>query len=75
VIVFHVPSGTWPINLTPRGALPLRRTMLVLTAVSSINTNLAIDRPLVGRDLMQRQIAHLRAGEPAWPHGIADRLI
>src|SRR5216684_1367038 len=41
VIVFHSPSGTRPINLTPRGARPLSRTILVLTAVSSINTNRA----------------------------------
>src|SRR5215813_5735561 len=41
VIVCHSPSGTWPINLTPRGARPLSRTMLVLTAVSSINTSRA----------------------------------
>src|SRR5271165_3845121 len=41
VIVFHSPSGTRPINLTPRGARPRSRTKLVLTAVSSINTNRA----------------------------------
>src|SRR5713101_7126556 len=41
VIVFHSPSGTRPINLTPRGARPLSRTIFVLTAVSSINTNRA----------------------------------
>src|ERR1700726_3806535 len=41
VIVFHSPSGTRPINRTPRGARPRSRTKLVLTAVSSINTNRA----------------------------------
>src|SRR5215510_3224602 len=41
VIVFHSPSGTRPINLAPRGARPLSRTKLVLTAVSSINTSRA----------------------------------
>src|SRR5713226_7517568 len=41
VIVFHAPSGTVPITLTPQGARPLSRTMLVLTAVSSINTSRA----------------------------------
>src|SRR5271155_470235 len=41
VIVSHLPSGTRSINLTPRGARPLSRTILVLTAVSSINTSRA----------------------------------
>src|SRR3977135_4439844 len=41
VIVFQSPSGTRPINRMPRGAGPLRRTRLVLTAVSSINTRRA----------------------------------
>src|SRR5580692_3697188 len=41
VIVSHAPSGTVPITRTPRGARPLSRTMLVLTAVSSINTSRA----------------------------------
>src|SRR5580704_16142168 len=41
VIVSHAPSGTVPITRTPRGARPLSRTMLVLTAVSSINTSWA----------------------------------
>src|SRR6266481_8148428 len=41
VIVFHSPSGTRPIKRTPRGARPLSRTILVLTAVSSINTSRA----------------------------------
>src|ERR1700730_14142577 len=41
VIVCHAPSGTAPITRTPRGARPLSRTMLVLTAVSSINTSRA----------------------------------
>src|SRR5438132_10126941 len=41
VIVCHSPSGTWPINLTPRGARPPSRTMLVLTAVSSIKISRA----------------------------------
>ena len=41
VIVFQLPSGTRPITLIPRGARPLSRTMLVVTAVSSRNTSLA----------------------------------
>src|SRR6202163_1935013 len=41
VIVCHAPSGTAPITRTPRGARPLSRTMLVLTAVSSITTSRA----------------------------------
>src|SRR6266852_9936886 len=41
VIVSHAPSGTVPITLVPRGARPLSRTILVLTAVSSINTSRA----------------------------------
>src|SRR5580704_8822298 len=41
VIVFHAPSGTRPITRSPRGARPLSRAMLVLTAVSSINTSRA----------------------------------
>src|SRR6202051_465929 len=41
VIVFHDPSGTVPITLSPFGARPLSRAKFVLTAVSSINTNRA----------------------------------
>src|SRR5436309_5637857 len=41
VIVFQLPNGTRPITLIPRGARPLSRTMLVVTAVSSRNTSLA----------------------------------
>src|ERR1700693_284230 len=41
VIVFHDPSGTVPITLSPFGARPLIRAKFVLTAVSSINTNRA----------------------------------
>ena len=41
VIVFQLPSGTRPITLIPRGARPLSRTMLVVTAVSSRNTSFA----------------------------------
>jgi len=41
VIVFQVPSGTRPITLIPRGARPLSRTIVVVTAVSSMNTSLA----------------------------------
>src|SRR5712691_7159629 len=41
VTVFHSPSGTRPINLTPRAVRPLSRTILVLTAVSSMNTSRA----------------------------------
>src|SRR5713226_9540043 len=39
-----VPSGTYPIKRSPRGLRPFGRTMLVLTAVSSMNTNLAGSR-------------------------------
>src|SRR6266849_1336248 len=41
VLVSHAPSGTVPITLVPLGARPLSRTILVLTAVSSINTSRA----------------------------------
>ena len=41
VIVFQVPSGTRPTTLIPRGARPLSRTIVVVTAVSSRNTSLA----------------------------------
>lgn len=41
VIVSHVPSGTVPITLMPRGARPLSRVKFVLTAVSSRNTSRA----------------------------------
>src|SRR5262252_6790996 len=41
VSVSHAPGGTVPITLVPRGARPLSRTILVLTAVSSINTSRA----------------------------------
>src|SRR4030081_2198175 len=41
VIVSQAPSGTEPITLVPLGARPLSRPMLVLTAVSSINTSRA----------------------------------
>ena len=40
-MVSHAPNGARPISLTPRGARPLSRTMLVLAAVSSINTSRA----------------------------------
>src|SRR4029077_9521433 len=41
VTVFHSPSGTRPITRTPRAARPQSRTILVLAAVSSINTSRA----------------------------------
>src|SRR6202023_1035984 len=41
VIVCHAPSGTAPITRAPRGARPLSRTILVVTADSSINTSRA----------------------------------
>src|SRR5246127_1242955 len=41
VTVFHSPSGTRPITRTPRAARPQSRAILVLTAVSSINTSRA----------------------------------
>ena len=46
VMVFHFPSGTVPITLSPFGARPLSRTKFALTAVSSINTNRAGSRCL-----------------------------
>src|SRR5258708_22190624 len=39
VIVFQCPCGTRPTNRSPRGQRPLSRTILVLAAVSSMNTN------------------------------------
>src|SRR6516164_3439566 len=44
VIVFHAPSGTWLISRSPRGQRPLRRTILMLVAVSSINTSRVVSR-------------------------------
>src|SRR5882724_13005200 len=41
VIVSHFPSGTVPTTRVPLGARPLSRTILVLVAVSSINTSRA----------------------------------
>src|SRR2546425_8042186 len=41
VIIFHSPQGARPINSMPRGPRPQSRTILVLTAVSSINTSRA----------------------------------
>src|SRR5690348_4908988 len=41
VIVFHSPSGIRPITRSPRAARPESRAILVLTAVSSINTSRA----------------------------------
>jgi hypothetical protein len=47
-MVSHRPCGTLPIERMPRGARPRSRTMLVLTAVSSINTSRAgSNRPLL----------------------------
>src|SRR6266513_896823 len=40
-MVFRCPCGTDPISRSPREQRPLIRTMLVLVAVSSINTNRA----------------------------------
>ena len=40
-MVFRCPCGTDPISRSPREQRPLSRTMLVLVAVSSINTNRA----------------------------------
>src|SRR6476646_11426490 len=41
VIVFQCPCGTDAINRSPRGQRPLSRTIIVLVAVSSINTSRA----------------------------------
>src|SRR6266571_1078302 len=41
VSVSQCPIGTSPTKRSPRGFQPLRRTMLVVTAVSSINTRRA----------------------------------
>src|SRR6266849_9343101 len=41
VTVSQCPIGTSPTKRSPRGFQPLRRTMLVVTAVSSINTRRA----------------------------------
>jgi len=41
VIVSHFPHGARPINSTPRGPRPQSRTILVVTAVSSMNTRRA----------------------------------
>src|SRR3984893_7341251 len=55
VIVSHAPSGTVPITLVPFGARPLSRTILVVTAVSSINTSRA------GSSMPCSRIQRLRA--------------
>jgi hypothetical protein len=39
VIVFQCPYGTWPTSRSPRRQRPLSRTILVLAAVSSMNTS------------------------------------
>src|ERR1700692_1468174 len=39
VIVFQCPCGTRPTSRSPRGQRPLSRTIFVLAAVSSMNTN------------------------------------
>src|SRR3984893_13098425 len=59
VIVFHDPSGTVPITLSPLGARPLTRAKFVLTAVSSINTN------RVGSSIPCSRIQRRRARAPA----------
>src|SRR6266481_1488478 len=41
VIIFHSPQGARPINSMPRGPRPQSRTILVVAAVSSINTSRA----------------------------------
>src|SRR5690348_11646590 len=41
VIVFHSPNGACPINSIHRGPRPRSRTILVVTAVSSMNTSRA----------------------------------
>jgi hypothetical protein len=41
VIVFQCAIGTWPTKRSPRGLQPFGRTILVLTAVSSINMRCA----------------------------------
>src|SRR5450759_814898 len=40
VMVFQCPCGTRPTSRSPRGQRPLSRTIFVLAAVSSMNTNL-----------------------------------
>src|ERR1700676_2150031 len=55
VIVFQYPHGACPINSTPRGLRPLSRTILVVTAVSSINTSRA------GSSMPCSRIQRLRA--------------
>src|SRR6516164_4743364 len=62
VIVSQFPSGTMPITRTPDAALPLSRAMLVLTAVSSINTSRAGSRKPCSR--IQRRRA--RATSARW---------
>ena len=60
VIVSHAPSGTAPITLVPRGARPLSRAILVLTAVSSINTSRGIKHALLSHPAPARA-GHVRA--------------
>src|SRR6266536_6660 len=59
-MVFRCPCGTDPINRSPREQRPLSRTMLVLVAVSSINTNRAgLSIPC---SLIQRRRARATSG-------------
>src|SRR6266536_4347123 len=61
-MVFRCPCGTDPINRSPREQRPLSRTMLVLVAVSSINTNRAgLSIPC---SLIQRRRARATSGRP-----------
>ena len=44
MIVFHSPCGTWLISRSPRRQRPLRRIILMVTAVSSIKTSRVVSR-------------------------------
>jgi hypothetical protein len=48
VMVFQCPCGTRPTSRSPRGQRPLSRTIFVLAAVSSMNTNRALGETTSG---------------------------
>lgn len=54
VTVSHCPMGTSPIRRCPRGLQPLSRSMLVVTAVSSMNTRRVVSSKPCSRTQRRR---------------------
>src|SRR5262249_29677282 len=70
VIVFHSPCGTWLISRSPREQRPLRRTKLVVTAVSSLSPRRLGVAPLTSSFFFawchgDQETARARCGCPA----------